>query len=287
MQVDQLHSLSVAAGHADVLHAGAHHLAAEGDEHYLIVVLHGQCAANTAGLGRGLHGDNTLAATRLGAVLVEVRSLADPVFAGNQQGGVLGHDRRRDEPVLTAKLDAAHAGRSAAHGTDVFLVEADAQAGVGDEHHLVVAGGQLDRDESIALVNADGVDAVAADVGVGLERGLFNRAALGGEEEEFFLFPCEVLLFFAQLGFHPDEGGDLFAGLQLKHVCDVAPLGRATHIRNLVHSAHVDAAGVGEEHEVVVCAGGEEVFDKILGFALHDGILARAHADDPLAATAL
>ena len=150
-----------------------------------------------------------------------------------------------------------------------------------------MTGGQFDRDESVALVNADGVDAVAADVGVGLERGLFNRATLGGEEEKFFLFPCEVLLFFAQLGFHPDERGDLFAGLQLKHVRDVAPFGSATHVRNLVHSADVDAAGVGEEHEVVVCAGGEEVLDKILGFSLHDGILARAHADDALATTAL
>ena len=150
-----------------------------------------------------------------------------------------------------------------------------------------MAGGQLDCDESVTLVDADGVDAVAADVGVGLERGLFHRAALGGEEEEFFLFPCEVLLFFAQLGFHPNESGDLFAGLQLKHVRDVAPLGRAAHVWNLVHAAHVDATGVGEKHEVIMRAGGEEVLDEILGFALHDGVLARAHADHALAATAL
>ena len=150
-----------------------------------------------------------------------------------------------------------------------------------------MAGGQLDCDESVTLVDADGVDAVAADVGVGLERGLFHRAALGGEEEEFFLFPCEVLLFFAQLGFHPNESGDLFAGLQLKHVRDVAPLGRAAHVGNLMHAAHVDATGVGEKHEVIMRTGGEEVLDEILGFALHDGVLARAHADHALAATAL
>ena len=167
MEVDELDALRVAAGHPDVLDTSAHHLAADGDEHDLVVRFHGQGAANLAGLGRGLHGNDAFAASCLRAVLVELGALADAVLAGDQQCGVLGHDGGGDKAVFFAQANAAHAGGGAAHRADVLLVEPNALAVAGDQHDLVVAGGQLDGDEAVALVDADGVDAGAADVGVG------------------------------------------------------------------------------------------------------------------------
>ena len=287
MEVDELDALRVAAGHPDVIDTGAHHLAADGDEHDLIVRFHGQRAADLACLGCGLHGDDALAAARLRAVLVELGSLTDAVLAGYEQCGVPSHDGRSNEAILLAEPNASHAGSSAAHRADVLLVEPNALAVAGDQHDLVVAGGQLDGDEAVALVDADGVDAGAANVGVGAQRGLFHRAALGGEEEEVLLLPREVFLVRPQVGLDTDERSDFLAGLQLKHVGDVSPLGRAAHVWNLVHAPDVHTAGGGEKHEVVVRAGGEEVLDEVLSLALHDGVFAGTHADDALAATAL
>ena len=287
VEVDELDALRVAAGHPDVIDTGAHHLAADGDEHDLVVRFHGQRAADLACLGCGLHSDDALAAARLRAVLVELGSLTDAVLAGYEQCGVPSHNGRSDEAILLAEPNASHAGSSAAHRADVLLVEPNALAVAGDQHDLVVAGGQLDGDEAVALVDADGVDAGAANVGVGAQRGLFHRAALGGEEEEVLLLPREVFLVRPQVGLDTDERSDFLAGLQLKHVGDVSPLGRAAHVWNLVHAPDVHAAGGGEEHQVIMRAGGEEVLDEVLSLALHDGVFAGAHADDAFAAPTL
>ena len=150
-----------------------------------------------------------------------------------------------------------------------------------------MAGGQLDSDEAVTLVDADGVDAGAADIGVGIERGLLHRAALGGEEQEPLLLPGEVVLVGVLLRLDADQRRDLLAGLQFEQVGDVAPLGRAAHVGNLMHAPDIHAPGGGEEHQVVVGARGEQVLDEILALALHDRFLAGAHADDTLAAAAL
>ena len=115
MEVDELDALRIAAGHPDVLDAGTHHLAANGDEHDLVVRFHGQGAADLARLGGGLHGDDALATAGLRAVLVELGALADAVLTGNQQCGVPGHDGRGDEAILLAEANAAHAGGGPAH----------------------------------------------------------------------------------------------------------------------------------------------------------------------------
>ena len=150
-----------------------------------------------------------------------------------------------------------------------------------------MAGSQLDGDESIALVDADGVDAGAADVGIGAQGGLFHRATLGGEEEEVFLLPREVFLVRPQVGLDTNQRRDLFARLQLEQVGDVAPLGRAAHVGNLVYAPDVHTAGGGEEHQIIMRTRGKEVLDEVIGLALHDRFLAGAHADDALATAAL
>ena len=65
VQVDQFHALGVAAGFADVVDAGAHHLAGDGDEHDLVVSLDSERAHDVAGLLGGFHGDDALAGAGL------------------------------------------------------------------------------------------------------------------------------------------------------------------------------------------------------------------------------
>src|SRR5437773_10473017 len=52
-----------------------------------------------------------------------------------------------------------------------------------------------------------------------------------------------------------------------------------------MHALDVSAAEVGEEHQVIVGAGGEQVLDEIL--VLLGGAFAGGHANDPFAAAPL
>ena len=89
------------------------------------------------------------------------------------------------------------------------------------------------------------------------------------------------------MGLDPDERGDFLTGLQLEQVGDVSPLGRSAHVGDFMHAPDVHTTGVGEEHQVIMRAGGEEVLDEVLGLALNDRFLASAHADHALATAAL
>ena len=66
---------------------------------------------------------------------------------------------------LLLQPDAADADGGAALIAHFLLVKADAHAFAGDEHDLVMAAGQLDVDQAVALLDPDGDDAAFADVG--------------------------------------------------------------------------------------------------------------------------
>ena len=63
------------------------------------------------------------------------------------------------------------------------------------------------------------------------------------------------------------------------------PLAARPIVGNLVHALNVDATRVGEEHQVIVGRGGEEMLDEI--GVLGRVAFARGHADDATAAAAL
>jgi hypothetical protein len=79
--------------------------------------------------------------------------------------------------------------------------------------------------------------------------------------------------------------GDFLARLHLEQIRDRAALGGAAHVRNLVHALDVDAARVGEKHQVIVGRGCEEMLDEIVVLGLV--ALARGHADDAAPAAPL
>ena len=69
----------------------------------------------------------------------KVGAFADAVFAGDEQHGVVVHQRGGDDVVALLRPDAPDADGVAALVAQLFFVEADAHAFVGDEHDLVEA----------------------------------------------------------------------------------------------------------------------------------------------------
>ena len=78
---------------------------------------------------------------------------------------------------------------------------------------------------------------------------------------------------------HGEQRRDLLALLHRDEVGDRLALAAGADVGNLVDLQPVGAAAVREDHDVGVRRGDEEVADEVL--------LARAHADAPLAAAAL
>ena len=118
------------------------------------------------------------------------------------------------------------------------------------------------RDQFVALLDADGVDAVRAHVGEVLEFGLFHQAVAGGEEDVFALF-FEIA--------HRQHGADRLARLQADQVADVLAFAGGADVGNLVHLQPVHASGVGEDENVSVRRGDEQMLDEILVARLHAG----------------
>ena len=119
-----------------------------------------------------------------------------------------------------------------------------------------------------------------------VERRFLHRALLGGEENKLARLLQVMSSLLASVFDRMRMSAATFSlGLQFQQIRDAAALGGAAHVGNLMHALDIDAAGVGEEHQVIVRAGGEEMLDEILVLARF--AFARGHADDALAAAPL
>lgn len=145
---------------------------------------------------------------------------------------------------------------------DLILLKADAHAALGDENDLIGSAGELGLDENIAGLDGDGDDAALPDVAEFIEGGLLDRTFLGGEEEVTGLLPGDVFAIGSELGLDANHRRDLLVGAELEEIGDTAAFGGSRHVWDLMDALDVDAAEVGEEHEVVVSAGGEEMLDE-------------------------
>ena len=180
----------------------------------------------------------------------------------------LGRCRHADDVVLVFEVHAADAGGVAAHGADVAFFEADGLAFVGGEEDDLLAVGERGGNEFVALFDVDGDDAARHDVGEVLEFGLLHGAVAGDEED--------VLAFLFEIA-DGEHGADGLAGLERDEVAHVLALAGGADVGNLVDLQPVDAAGAGEDQDVGVGGGDEELLDEILVAGLHAGA-ARAAA---------
>ena len=155
----------------------------------------------------------------------------------------------------------AHAGRRAAHRPHVVLVEADRHALAADHEDVVAAAGLDDPHQLVAVAQVDGDQAVAPARVVGVERRLLHRALAGGEEQEALAGEVAGV----------DDRLDLLARLQRQQVDDRHALGRALALGDLQRPQAVDLAEVGEEQQVGVGRGEDDVADDVVGLQLGAG----------------
>src|SRR3954447_24112191 len=259
VELDQPHAGGVAAGLADLVDAGADEDALLGDEHDLVAVDDEPHADDIAVAVVGVDVDDAAGAAALDGVVGERRPLAVALDAGGQYLAAavvaIGDDDHADDLVAVAlEPRAGHAAGRAAHGADLGLLEPDGQAALGAEDDVVLAAGDVDADQLVAVLEADRDDAGVADVAVGAERGLLHDALVRREHQEV-LFLAEVL--------DREHVRDLLAGLELQELGDRPAHAGAASLRDLVDPPRVNAALVREEQEVVVGVGDEQVLDEV------------------------
>ena len=159
---------------------------------------------------------------------------------------------------------------------------------MGDEHNFVFPGGQFRIHQAVAFFQVDGDDARLAVVDKVVQAGFFDRAVLCGEDDvAAVLREGDVIALFIHPAFQTQNGGNGFFRLEVQQVFDVAALCAAGGFVNFVHTVHVHAPGVREEHQVVVVLGGEQVLDEVRfrilfrplrGSGFHALAAARLHA---------
>ena len=147
------------------------------------------------------------------------------------------------------------------------------------------AARQFHFNQCIIRINADGDDAALSDVGKFIERRFLDRALLRCKEQFTRLCPRHIFFIRVGLGQNTDQRGNFFTGLQFQKICDAATFCGATHVGNFMHALDIHPAGVCEEHQVVMRAGGEQMLDEIIIFGRLTFL--RGHADHALATTSL
>ena len=126
------------------------------------------------------------------------------------------------------------------------------------EQDLVLAGGEHGLDERVVVLHAEGDDAAGARVREGAELGLLHDALAGGEQH--VAAGVELL--------HGAEGGDLLAAAaSCTRFTTALPLPCGPDVGDLVDLQPVDAPAVGEDQDVGVGGGDEELVDEVLVLA--------------------
>src|SRR6267378_663222 len=245
---------------------------------------------------RGLHVDHAFAATRRDSVFGERRAL--PVaFLGHGQHQrhqrvfdllvfkffeilrgdfvFLGDDLEvrldrvhADDVVVFVQVHAVHAAGVAAHRTHFRFAEQNRLPFVaGQENHLLAVS-ELRADELVLAVQGDGDDARRARVGEFRQRGLLYRAALRGHEDELIRI-LEIA--------RRDERGELLVFLEFNETRNGFAAGGRRRFRQFIDLQPVDAALRGEQQDVAVRRGDEQILDEIFFLRLRaDAALAAA-----------
>ena len=175
-----------------------------------------------------------------------------------------------DDVIFLAQVHAAHAGGVASHGADVVFVEANRLAIVRSEEDDLLAVGERGGDQFVALSMLMAM----------MPRDITWEKSF---TSVFFTVPLRV----AKKTYLPSSSRSRTAsmvrtvspGCKADQVADVLALAGGADVGNLVHLQPVHASRVGEDQDVGVGRGDEQMLDEIL--------VARLHAGAPGAAAAL
>ena len=110
----------------------------------------------------------------------------------------------------------------------------------------------------VILADVDGDDAVLADVLIGSQVGLLNDTLLGAKDDVIVL-----KVFLIAHALHVEVGHHLVVLVNRNQVLDGATLAVLAFLRNLKGSEFVALTLFGEEEQVVVVGGREDVLDEV------------------------
>src|SRR6266498_2029702 len=261
--VDQLDALGAASGGANLFGFEADQFAVAGDDQHFAVFGDRHDGDHLAVLLGGLNVDHAFAAARLHAVFRERRLLAETVAGDAQHLLVAVHGDDADHVIVVAQRDAAHAAGLAPHVTHLLLVEADGHALVRGQEDLLRAVSQLHSHQFVAFVNAHRNDAVLPDVAEFGKLRLLDHALAGDHHG---------ILAFGELA-NRDHARYLLARRQADQVDDGLAFARRRGVGDLMDFQFIDLPLVGEDHQIAVGRGDEDVRDDVLR--------PRAHAPAP------
>ena len=200
----------------------------------------------------------------------EERSFAVTLGADGQQQAVgVGHDHA-DDVIVADERDAFDAAGVSAQPAGVGLLETDRHAGGGRKHHFVAGAGHNDVDHFVALAEFDGDDAAGSRAAVRFQAALFYQSVASGHHQEVARL-VEIS--------NGSTVGDFFALAQFEQIHHGPAAARSAQLRQIVNLQPVNPAEIGEEHQIGVGAGHEQMFDRIFFFG--------AGALEPLAAAPL
>src|SRR5581483_7273048 len=269
LELDQPDALRGAADGPDV--AGRHaddHALLRDDQHLVVLLEVGDADHLAVPIGGG-DVDDAVASARLHAVLLDLGALAVAALRHSHERAARAHHLHRDDVVVLAEADPADAVGGAAHGPDVGLGEANSHPAACADEDLAGAVGDTDGNHGVALLNAHRDDAARPRVAELRERGLFHRAPAGPHHH--VLVGGELL--------DGDHRRDPFALLHRDQIGNRLALAARTDVRDLVDLEPVGSPPVGEDHDVGVRRGDEQMRDEVL--------VARPHAKAALAAAPL
>src|SRR5262249_9332123 len=261
LEVDDAHAPGVASLRRHVGDMEPDHLALRRDDQDVVGVADLEHRDDVAVTAPRLDVDDPLAGPALQAVLLERRALAIAALGHGENADALQHDVGGDDLVALVELDALHAAGAAAHRTNLLLREANAHPELGRDHHLALTVGAPGGHHPVVVVQTDGLDAAGAGVRGRLELGLLDRALLGREQN--IAAGGEIA--------HRNARRDLLALAERQEVHHRLALGLTAALGDLVHLEPVDLAAIGEEQQVRVGGGDEEVGDDVLFLRLHAG----------------
>ena len=206
VEADEADALRHPARLADVINALTDDDALLRDDKQFLVWLDDLQADEFAILLCHLERDDTRAATRLSAIILDFTPLAVALLTDNKDMIVrIGHASPHDIIFLVLKAHPGDAHRIASSWTDIGLVEANTHALARGKHDFLLAIRLEDVAQLVLAFQLDGNDAALSSRGVIFKARLLHRALFGDHEE--------VTLAGEIVNVH--HGGNLFATLNL------------------------------------------------------------------------
>src|SRR6267142_1102070 len=269
VEVDDAYAHRVAPLRGDFAGVDADDLALGGDEQDVVALAHLQHADHGAVAAGGLDVADAFAAASSQSILLERRALAEAPLGDGQDLRPLLHDLGRDDGIVVLDVDPAHPARAAAPREDLLFREPNDHPELRGDHHLAGPVRAAGADHLVALLEVHGLNAADPNVGVGFQLGLLDLTTARGEQD--VNAGPEIP--------HGHAGRYPFALTQGEQIDHGLALGGPAAFGDLVHLQPMDSPEVGEEEQVGMRRGDEEVLDDVL--------LLRLHAGHALAAAAL